>query len=132
MLCLQKGGIKRGDLTPLDEAISRIATNEMQQYQQKFGQGQTHKLRIRAFLAESDEVIGRGDQRYLESCFASAAFADSLDFHCEILPGTDHDDVLTKGVFGKVMQEICNSMAEEELIILAEMFRSPLEMIVEQ
>ena len=107
LLCLQKCNVKWGDWDTIDEAVLRIATNEKSRLGDD-GDAAPRKLKIQIFFAEDDEMVGKGGQAYLEECFAKANVTEYLDFHSEVVPGTDHNEVLraSKGAVGKVMREI--------------------------
>jgi hypothetical protein len=128
LLCLQKCNVKWGDWDTIDEAVSRIATNEKSRLGDD-GDAAPRKLKIQIFFAEDDEMVGKGGQAYLEECFAKANVTEYLDFHSEVVPGTDHNEVLraSKGAIGKVMREI-GIMNEEhaEPITLRTWLDSPM------
>ena len=131
LLCLQKCNIKWGDWHTLEEAISRIATNEkLKLCQEDQGVVKQRKLKIQIFFAEDDELVGKGGQAYLENCFASANDKQYLDFHSEVVLGTDHGEVLTvsKGAIEKVMSEIGTLSNEDEhaLMSLKALLDSPM------
>jgi hypothetical protein len=128
LLCLQKCNIKWGDWDTIDEAVLRIATNEKSRLGDA-GDITRRKLEIQIFFAEDDEMVGKGGQAYLEECFAKANVTEYLDFHSEVLPGTDHSGVLraSKGAIGKVMREIGITNEEHsEPITLRALFDSPM------
>jgi pimeloyl-ACP methyl ester carboxylesterase len=129
LLCLQKCHVKWGDWNTVDEAVSRIATNEKSHIEDQ-EDAEQQKLKIRIFFAEDDELVGKGGQAYLENCFAAANVEQSLDFHSEVVPGTDHGEVLSvsRGAIEKVMQEI-GALANEEQpepISLRALLESPM------
>jgi pimeloyl-ACP methyl ester carboxylesterase len=107
LLCLQKCCVKWGDWTTLDEAVSRIAINEKPRLEDQAGAEQ-RKLKIQIFFAEDDELVGKGGQAYLENSFATVDAKQYLDFHGEVVPGTDHGEVLapSRGPIEQVMREI--------------------------
>lgn len=115
LLCLQKCHVKWGDWNTIDEAVSRIAANEKLHLEDQEN-AKRRKLKIQIFFAEDDELVGKGGQAYLESCFAPPDVRQYLDFHSEVVPGTDHNEVLTtsKGAIEKVMQEITTVASENE------------------
>jgi pimeloyl-ACP methyl ester carboxylesterase len=129
LLCLQKCQVKWGDWNTVDEAVSRIATNEKSRLEDEEG-GERRKLKIQIFFAEDDELIGKAGQAYLEKCFATVHSKQYIDFHSEVVPGTDHSEVLTasRGAIKKVLQEIGNLGNEEQLepITLKALLDSPM------
>lgn len=69
------------------------------------GRSPANKLRVRAYFATSDIIIGKGGQEYSESCWrgpSPGVFDDALDFDSSTIHGTDHDalvvsvDILTR------------------------------------
>jgi pimeloyl-ACP methyl ester carboxylesterase len=129
LLCLQKCHVKWGDWSTIDEAVARIATNEKSRLEDQ-DNAEGRKLKIQIFFAEDDELVGKGGQAYLESCFAPPNIQQYLDFHSEVVPGTDHSEVLTasKGAIEKVMQEIATVTSEDqhEPITLRALLDSPM------
>jgi hypothetical protein len=128
LLCLQKCNVKWGDWDTIDEAVSRIATNEKSRLGDD-GDTTRRKLKIQIFFAEDDEMVGKGGQAYLEECFAKANVTEYLDFHSEVVPGTDHSEVLraSGGATKKVMREIGITNEEHvELMTLRDLFDSPM------
>jgi pimeloyl-ACP methyl ester carboxylesterase len=128
LLCLQKCNVKWGDWDTIDEAVLRIATNE----KSRLGDGghtARRKLKVQIFFAEDDEMVGKGGQAYLEKCFTKADVTEYLDFHSEVVPGTDHNEVLraSKGATKKVMREIGITNEEHaEPITLKALLDSPM------
>lgn len=114
LLCLQKCGVKWGEWNTADEAVSRIAMNEKPRLEDQAGVAQ-RKLKIQIFFAEDDELVGKGGQVYLENSFTTSDAKQYLDFHSEVVPGTDHGGVLaaSRGAIGKVMREIGTLTNEE-------------------
>lgn len=47
------------------------------------------RLKIQAYFAEEDSMIGKKGQRYVEECFSRRQ--DVLDFESITVPGVDHD-----------------------------------------
>jgi hypothetical protein len=128
LLCLQKCNVKWGDWDTIDEAVSRIATNEKSRLGDD-GDAARRKLKIQIFFAEDDEMVGKGGQAYLEECFAKADITEYLDFHSEVVPGTDHNEVLaaSRGAIAKVMREIGITNEEHaKPITLRTLFNSPM------
>lgn len=107
LLCLQKCKVKWGDWDTMDEAVSRIARNENSLLEDQKNAKQ-HRLKIQIFFAEHDELVGKGGQAYLENCFSAASVKQYIDFHSEVVPGTDHSEVIaaSRGAIEKVLQEI--------------------------
>jgi hypothetical protein len=128
LLCLQKGNVKWGDWDTIDEAVLRIATNEKSRLGID-GDTARRKLKVQIFFAEDDEMVGKGGQAYLEECFTKANVTEYLDFHSEVVPGTDHSEVLTasRGAIEKVMREIGITTEEHaEPITLRTLLDSPM------
>ncbi len=107
LLCLRKGSATWGDWRDIDEAVSRIAKNERES-QDPSRIGNEEKLKIRIFFAEDDEMIGKGGQKWLESCFTQGDVAEYISLESEVVPGTDHNDVLAlqNGAMEKMVRAI--------------------------
>ena len=54
------------------------------------------RLKVRAYFAESDIMIGASGQKYIEEIcgWKGNSFEDVLDFDSFTVPGTDHDSVM--------------------------------------
>ena len=107
LLCLRKGSTTWGEWRDTDEAISRIAENERaRQAIPRIESGE--RLKIQIFFAEKDEMIGKKGQKWLESCFTQAGVADCIELEREVVPGTDHNDVLAlqSGAMEKMIQTL--------------------------
>ncbi|KAK1244301.1 hypothetical protein MKX07_003100 [Trichoderma sp. CBMAI-0711] len=54
------------------------------------------RMKVRAYFAETDIMIGAGGQQYIEDIWGweDKAFDDVLDFESVTVPGTDHDSVM--------------------------------------
>ncbi|PCG98864.1 Hypothetical protein PENO1_031740 [Penicillium occitanis (nom. inval.)] len=69
--------------------------------------GTSGKIRMRAYFAESDVMIGKGGQKYFENCFRG--FEDVLDFDSATIMKENHDSVaFSPEVLGKIFRERCN------------------------
>lgn len=105
-LCLMKGGSASwGVLADYEACVRSIAEEEGA----KSGDGQVGRLRVDAFFAASDVMIGKGGQEYFERCWRQEGMAGKVDFESQTFEGTDHDSVLVdfrlgalKKVFGQI------------------------------
>ncbi|KAG8163755.1 hypothetical protein KVR01_007052 [Diaporthe batatas] len=62
------------------------------------GCGDSQRLRISAYFAETDDMIGKKGQKYMEDCWRGSGgdeFRDVLDFTTTTVSETDHDTVVT-------------------------------------
>ena len=105
-LCLMKGGrASWGILADYEACVRSIADAE----NARSGEDHVGRLKIDAFFAASDVMIGKGGQEYFEKCWRQEGMAGKVDFESRILEGTDHDSVLgdfrlgpLKEVFSKI------------------------------
>jgi pimeloyl-ACP methyl ester carboxylesterase len=107
LLCLRKGSTIWGEWRDIDEAILKIAGNE--RARKRLPQIETQEnLKIQIFFAENDEMIGKGGQEWLESCFTRPEVAESINLESEVVFGTDHNDVLAmqNGAMEKMIKTI--------------------------
>lgn len=107
LLCFRKGCTTWGAWKDTDEAVLRIADNERAR-QELSRASSEEKLKIQIYFAEKDGMIGQGGQKWLESCFAQAGVAEYVNLESEVVPGTNHDDVLAlqKGAMEKMIQTV--------------------------
>ena len=90
-LCLMKGGSASWGVLADFEACVRSIADEAGA---NGGDGQIARLRVDAFFAASDVMIGKGGQAYFEKCWRREDIADKVDFDSRVCEGTDHDSVL--------------------------------------
>lgn len=131
LLCLQKGNVKWGNWQDLRKGAAMISSNEKTLQELEGSDADTkQKLRIRLFFAEEDEMVGRMGQTYLENCFAKATDREYLDFHSEVVQGTDHNEVLTvsRGAIEKIMKAVSapEMEADQGAMSLRDVLSSPL------
>lgn len=111
LFCLRKGSTTWGEWRDIDEAILRIAESE--RARQAFpGIEDEENLKIQIFFAENDEMIGKGGQRWLESCFTQDGVAQSINLESEVVPGTDHNDVLA--LQNRAMENMIRTVGQQQ------------------
>ncbi|KAE8147666.1 hypothetical protein BDV25DRAFT_159840 [Aspergillus avenaceus] len=99
--CLRKGpaGIELwGKCADYQDYVRELVGLERRQCANTAGRD---KLKIRTFFAESDAMIGKAGQKYVENCWhgREGEFDNVLDFETKTVAGTDHDQlVLSLGV----------------------------------
>ena len=105
-LCLMKGGrASWGVLADYEACVRSIAEEEGA----RSGGGQVGRLRVEAFFAASDMMIGKGGQEYFERCWRQEGMAGKVEFGSQTFEGTNHDSVLVDfrlGALKKVFQKI--------------------------
>lgn len=90
-LCLMKGGSASwGVLADYEDCVRSIADEVVA----SSDGGQIGRLRVDAFFAASDSLIGKGGQEYFEKCWRRESMAGKVDFDSQTCEGTDHDSVL--------------------------------------
>lgn len=99
LLCLKKGlPTAWGACQDYDAYVKRLYATEQERLGNSANSGQTSaKLRIRAYFAESDALIGKKGDAYLTQCFKGEARGPSssaVDFETSTIAGTDHDSIL--------------------------------------
>ncbi len=110
LLCLRKGSTTWGKWRDIDEAILRIAENERGRQDLPELESE-EKLKIQIFFAENDEMIGKGGQKWLESCFTQAGVAERINLESEVVPGTDHNDVLA--LQNRAMEKMIQTVGQQ-------------------
>lgn len=105
-LCLMKGGSASWGVLADYEACVRSIADERGA---NSGDGQMGKLRVDAFFAASDLLIGDGGREYFEKCWRQEGVTGKVDFDSRVCESTDHDSVLVdfrlgalKKVFGRI------------------------------
>lgn len=76
--------------------VGQVAKQERTRNEGNTGQASTTKLRVMAFFAETDSIIGEGGREYVEKCWKGAAgeFEDAFDFSSKKIAGSDHDGLV--------------------------------------
>lgn len=97
LLCARKGkGWSWGECDDYATFVETLAGAERQKHQLN-SQTESHKkLKIRAYFAENDVMVGVGGQKYMEACWGrgEGSFSDILDFDSATIASTDHDSVV--------------------------------------
>ncbi|KAM0263179.1 hypothetical protein ACHAQJ_001334 [Trichoderma viride] len=111
--CLRKGeGWSWGECDNYGDFVKTLVRTERQKQQSDSNTGGNTKLKIRAYFAENDAMIGSGGQQYIENCWGENTFSDVLDFDSIMMVGTDHDSVLQSiEVLEKLFAEVGGSLA---------------------
>ncbi|ROV92131.1 hypothetical protein VSDG_07509 [Cytospora chrysosperma] len=105
LLCLRKGPAGLwGECEDYPRCVHRLA--ELERSRRRATQGAAagdsgggEKLRINAYFAQSDSMIGSRGQRYFEDCWKGSSgvgdeFQDALTFRAVTINETDHDSVV--------------------------------------
>lgn len=100
LLCLNKGpGVTWGACQDYDVFLKRLYETERERLASAGMERTRAKLRIRAYLAESDALIGKTGNVYLTNLFRSETGGlgpDVVDFEASTIAGTDHDTLFEK------------------------------------
>lgn len=93
LLCLKKGGSYWGACDDYPSYVEALA----QQLRGRRGDGAEgrNKLKIVAQFSETDIMIGKGGQVYFEECWSKADVSDVIDFQSVMVPGTNHDTLVS-------------------------------------
>lgn len=108
LLCLNKGdGVNLWGI-PEDFAVfvDDFTTREKDR---RHRQPLSPKLSVTFFFAESDMLIGKGGQRYIERCWGQSKVAEVIDVSFSTKEGTSHDSVvldMEKGALLEVFRKV--------------------------
>lgn len=95
--CLKKGGTW-GEADDYGKFVKGMADLERRRRMGDAGCiGGKARLKVRAYFAESDAMIGKRGQTYVEECWKGkedGEFQDVLDFQSMTVAGTDHDSLV--------------------------------------
>jgi len=71
------------------------------------------KLKIQAYFAVDDIMIGKGGQKYFNACFSKEACGQYIDYESSTVDGVNHETIgdPTKGVLEKLYEESKASLA---------------------
>lgn len=97
LCCVRKGPAGLwGDCEDYALFVKKLAELERSRRAEEGG-GNGEKLRISAYFAESDAMIGKKGQSYMEDCWKGTGgdeFQDVLEFTATTVGETDHDSVV--------------------------------------
>lgn len=105
LLCLRKGG-SWGEADDHVEFVKEVVDRERRRIGDATGIEGEARLKVRAYFAESDAMIGKRGQTYVEECWKGkedGEFQGLLDFKSVTIAGTDHDSI-TQSV--KVLERV--------------------------
>lgn len=105
--CLRKGkGWSWGKCDDYSAFVKALVSAERQKQELDPNLKDHMKLKVRAYFAESDVMVGAGGQKYIEECWGwqEIAFNDVMDFNSVTVAGTDHDSIMQ---FIEVLEKIC-------------------------
>lgn len=94
--CLKKGGTW-GRADDYGEFVRELVELERRRVGDAECIGGTARLKVRAYFAESDAMIGKRGQKYVEECWRGkedGEWQDVLDFQSTTVAGTDHDSLV--------------------------------------
>lgn len=115
LLCARKGkGWSWGECDDYATFVETLVTAERQKHQTDSNTRSHGKLRIRAYFAENDVMVGVGGRKYMENCWRrqDGSLNDVLDFESATIADTDHDSlVLSVNVLEKVFADAGGSLA---------------------
>lgn len=115
LLCARKGkGWSWGECDDYATFADTLARAERQKHQLDSNTESHAKLKIRAYFAENDVMVGVGGQKYMEGCWGrgEGTLSDVLDFDSATIAGTDHDSVVQSiEVLEKVFADAGGSLA---------------------
>jgi len=68
----------------------------------------TRPLKLTAYFAASDNMIGKGGQKYFEQCWENANSHGQVEFEAKSVNDTDHDSItlVEKGCLEEVFGEV--------------------------
>ncbi|CAN8096731.1 unnamed protein product [Discula destructiva] len=99
LLCLKKGrGATWGACEDYKAYFERLYSNEQERLATASSDHlTTSRLRIRVYFAETDMMIGKQGQEYLNECFrggSNGIAPDIVDFEAATIVGSDHDSII--------------------------------------
>lgn len=95
LLCVRKGG-SWGVAGDYEDFVSEMVDLERDRRGDAGDAAGEVRLKVRTYFAESDAMIGKGGQKYVEGCWQGGqegGYLDVLDFQTMTVTGTDHDSI---------------------------------------
>ncbi|KAF7554440.1 hypothetical protein G7Z17_g2907 [Cylindrodendrum hubeiense] len=94
--CLKKGGSSWEKCEDYGIFVRELAEREkIRRGAEESAEGSA-KLKVRTYFAETDAMIGKKGQAYMEECWKGkdGEFQDTLDYETSTVLGTDHDTLM--------------------------------------
>ena len=124
MLCLRRGF--REDQTAwslfedYDEGVRKIADSEtnrtaiLTQTEPEL-QHQRQKLKVRAYFADEDSMVGPQGAQWFEKCWQQQGVSKAVDYESKTVPDSGHDTIVEseKGIVAEVFNAIVQSFEED-------------------
>lgn len=106
-LCLKKDkDVSWGACENYEDYMTSLCTQE----REKMSAGDSmQKLKVQAFFAASDMMIGKGGQEYFDQLWKQGNDSGVIDFESKELPETDHDSALLDqdaGAMERIFEQI--------------------------
>ncbi|KAJ6780835.1 hypothetical protein PWT90_00522 [Aphanocladium album] len=76
--------------------VKELAEQERSRKENDADEASVTKLRIMAFFAETDHIVGEGGRKYVEKCWRSPTneFDDAFEFSAKTIAGSGHDELV--------------------------------------
>lgn len=89
--CLRKGGEGTwGHCENYEEFVKQLVQLE----KGRNGTGESGRLKVRIYFSETDAMIGKDGQKYMENCWTEDVIGDAFDFASETVLGVNHDTLV--------------------------------------
>ena len=106
-LCLKKKG--PGAWMICEDYQAHVESLTQQEKERVRSGSERPRLKVHAYFAESDVMIGKGGQKYFEQLWSQDGVSESIEYQSHELPGTNHDSVLIdhkKGALKTIFEEV--------------------------
>ena len=113
MFCIRRGPKDMwGPWEDYDKGV-RMITEQEASLDTRKPNGERAKLRVHAFFAESDALIGKKGADWFDSCWKEGNKEGQILYTSETVPDTGHDSIvdLEKGVTERIFEEVVASFA---------------------
>ena len=107
ILCLKKAGPGLwGACEDYATFVRELASRERERRDR--GLNKEHNLKVHAFFAESDMMIGKKGQLYFEECWSKDITAGAVDFEAVTTTNTSHESICDaqRGVLERIFDEV--------------------------
>ncbi|KAF7562251.1 hypothetical protein G7046_g1894 [Stylonectria norvegica] len=95
--CLKKGNCSWGKCEDYQVFIRELVETEKALRHSGESDARRKRLKVRTYFAESDALIGKQGQLYMEECWRgneTGAVAEVIDFETQTVAGVDHDTLV--------------------------------------
>ncbi|MCJ1338675.1 hypothetical protein MMC09_003964 [Bachmanniomyces sp. S44760] len=114
LLCLKRGSKNLwGTWEDYDELVPMLAKQETDLIS-KHRPGTAEKLKVQAYFAENDMMIGKKGSAWFDECWKITNISECISYTSKTVPDSTHDDILEldQGIMNEVFEQVVCSFED--------------------